>query len=564
MSKYMIIDGMKVHFSDEKNILTVIRNAGIDLPTFCYYSDLSTYGACRMCVVEDQWGGIIASCSTPPKDKMEVKTSTPKLYHYRRTILELLLASHCRDCTVCDKNGKCSLQDLAYRFGIRDIRFPNAACQDPIDNSSHSIVRDPSKCILCGDCVRMCNEVQNVGAIDFAHRGSNMVVSTAFGKNIVDTNCVNCGQCAAVCPTGAITIKKNTKEVWEEIFNPKKRVVVQIAPAVRVALGEEFGYEPGKNLIGKITAALRKIGFDAVYDTSFTADLTIMEEAAELIKKIESGNNDFPLFTSCCPGWVKYVENQHPELMEYVSTCKSPMQMMGAVLRDYYGAKDKEDGKTTVSVAIMPCTAKKAEAAREEFMSDGRPDVDYVITTQELADMIKEAGIVFNELHPEGEDMPYSLYSGAGVIFGATGGVMEAAIRRVVEDKSHQSLKAIEYSGVRGLKGIKESEVPFGNSVLRVAVVSGLHNAETLVKKLQKGEVKYDFVEIMACPGGCIAGAGQPFSHMKDKQKRTEGIYDVDGSVQIKCSDCNPAVIDLYDNVIKDRAHEMLHVHYHK
>ncbi|RDU22160.1 2Fe-2S iron-sulfur cluster binding domain-containing protein [Anaerosacchariphilus polymeriproducens] len=564
MSKYMMIDGMKVRFSDEKNILTVIRNAGIDLPTFCYYSDLSTFGACRMCVVEDQWGGIIASCSTPPKDKMEVKTSTPKLYHYRRTILELLLASHCRDCTVCDKNGKCSLQDLAYRFGIRDIRFPNSACQDPIDNSSYSIVRDPSKCILCGDCVRVCNEIQNVGAIDFAHRGSNMIVSTAFGKNIVDTNCVNCGQCAAVCPTGAITIKKNTREVWEEIFDPKKRVVVQIAPAVRVALGEEFGYAPGKNLIGKITAALRKIGFDAVYDTSFTADLTIMEEAAELIKKIESGNNEFPLFTSCCPGWVKYVENQHPELMEYVSTCKSPMQMMGAVLRDYYGSIDKEDGKTTVSVAIMPCTAKKAEAAREEFMTEGRPDVDYVITTQELADMIKEAGIVFNELHPEGEDMPYSLYSGAGVIFGATGGVMEAAIRRVVEDKSHQSLKEIEYSGVRGMKGIKESEVPFGNSVLRVAVVSGLQNAETLIKKLQNGEVKYDFVEVMACPGGCIAGAGQPFSHLKDKKKRTEGIYDVDGSEQIKCSDCNPAVIDLYDNVIKDRAHEMLHVHYQK
>lgn len=564
MSKYMIIDGNRVRFSDEKNILAVIRNAGIDLPTFCYYSDLSTYGACRMCVVEDQWGGIIASCSTPPKDKMEVKTSTPKLYHYRKTILELLLAAHCRDCTICEKSGKCSLQDLAYRFGIRDIRFPNSACQDPIDNSSPSIKRDPSKCILCGDCVRVCSEVQNVGAIDFAHRGSNMVVSTAFGKDIVDTNCVNCGQCAAVCPTGAITVQKNSRQVWEEIFNVNKRVVVQIAPAVRVALGEEFGFAAGENVIGKITAALRRIGFDAVYDTSFSADLTIMEEAAELVKKLESGDNSMPLFTSCCPAWVKFVENQHPELMSSVSTCKSPMQMMAAVLRDYYAPIDKEDGKSTVSVAIMPCTAKKAEAAREEFITDGRQDVDYVITTQELADMIKEAGIVFSELSPEGEDMPYSLYSGAGVIFAASGGVMEAAIRRVVEDRSHQKLKEIEYSGVRGLKGIKEAEIPFGDSSLRIAVASGLHNAEKLIKKLQKGEVNYDFVEIMACPGGCIAGAGQPFSHKKDKKKRAQGIYDLDGIVQIKCSDCNPAVVDLYNNVIKDRAHDMLHVHYHK
>ena len=384
MSKYMIIDGNRVEFDKEKNILELVRKAGIELPTLCYYSDLSIYGACRMCVVEDERGGIMASCSTPPRDKMSIKTNTPKLHQHRKMIVELLLGAHCRDCTVCEKSGKCKLQKLALRFGLKNIRFKNTENKAGLDTSSKAIIRDPSKCILCGDCVRMCNEIQNVGAIDFAHRGANMVVSPAFGKCLGETDCVNCGQCASVCPTGAIIVKSELKDVWKALYNPKQRVVAQVAPAVRVALGEEFGMKPGENVIGKIVAAMRRLGFDDVYDTSLSADLTIIEESAEFLEKLENGDNKFPLFTSCCPAWVRYVERKHPELMSYVSSCKSPMEMFGAVIKEYFKEKDASEDKETISVAVMPCTAKKAEAAREEFMRDGISDVDYVITTTEL------------------------------------------------------------------------------------------------------------------------------------------------------------------------------------
>lgn len=562
MSKYMIIDGQRVEFDTEPNILALVRKAGIDLPTFCYYSDLSIYGACRMCVVEDQWGSIIASCSTPPKDKMEVKTNTPKLHQHRKMILELLLASHCRDCTVCDKNGKCRLQELAHRFGLNTIRFSSNFEHLEIDTSSRSIVRDPSKCILCGDCVRMCNEIQNVGAIDFANRGSKMIVSPAFGKKIADTACVNCGQCAAVCPTGAITVKNDLKPVWKAIYDPNTRVVAQVAPAVRVALGEEFGIKPGENAIGKIFASLRRLGFDEVFDTSVGADLTIMEESEELLKKLQSGDNRYPLFTSCCPGWIRYAETKHPELMPYISTCRSPMEMFGAVLKEHYKAQDEAEGKTTISVAIMPCTAKKFEASREEFVRNGIRDVDYVLTTTELVKMITEIGIRFDEIEPEAADMPFSLSSGAGVIFGVSGGVMEAAVRRVVEDKSAQSLKEISYLGLRGLDGTKICELPYGDTVLRIAVVSGLNNAEQLIAKIESGEEHFDFVEIMACPGGCIAGAGQPFSLRADKENRSRGIYKADRVAQIKRSEENPLMTSLYDGLLKGRTHELLHVHY--
>ena len=397
--KYMIIDGIRAEFTDEKNILQVIHKVGIHVPTFCYYSDMSIYGACRMCVVEDERGGIIASCSTPPKNKMVIKTNTGRLHDYRKMILELLLASHCRDCTVCEKNGNCRLQMLAARFRLTDVRFPNTHPERMIDDSSLSIVRDPSKCILCGDCVRMCNEVQHVGAIDFANRGANMVVTPAFNRKIAETDCVNCGQCAAVCPTAAITIKKDLKQVWQALYAPNKRVVAQVAPAVRVAIGEEFGLKPGKNSIGKIYTALRMCGFDTVFDTSVAADLTIVEEAAELVRKLENGENTYPngnkypLFTSCCPGWVRFVETKHRDMLPYVSTCKSPMEMFGAVIKEYYKPADKEAGLETVSVAVMPCVAKKYEAARDEFKRNDVPDVDYVITTKELILMIKELGI---------------------------------------------------------------------------------------------------------------------------------------------------------------------------
>jgi NADH-quinone oxidoreductase subunit G len=517
-----------------------------------------------MCVVEDQWGDIIASCSTPPKDKMEVKTNTPKLHQHRKMILELLLAAHCRDCTVCDKNGKCRLQELAYRFGIKSVRFENKTEEMELDTSSTSIIRDPGKCILCGDCVRMCNEIQNVGAIDFAHRGAKMIVSPAFNKKIAETNCVNCGQCAAVCPTAAITVKSDLKDVWKAIYNPKKRVVVQVAPAVRVALGEEFHMKAGENVIGKIVAALRRLGFDAIFDTSVGADLTIMEESKELLKKLEAGDNKYPLFTSCCPGWIRYAETKHNELLPYISTCKSPMEMFGTVIKEHFKGLDSTEGVETVSVAIMPCSAKKYEASREEFKRNNIPDVDYVITTIELVKMIKEIGIQFEEIEPEAPDMPFSLYSGAGVIFGVTGGVTEAAVRRVVADKSPKALKDIEFLGLRGMEGVKVCELQMEDSIVRIGVVSGLANAEALIEKIESGEEHFDFVEVMACPGGCIAGAGQPFSHKEEKNARASGMYKVDKVSQIKRSEENPLMLSLYNGLLKHRTHELLHVSYRK
>ncbi len=568
--KYMIIDGIRTAFTDEKNILQVIRKAGIHVPTFCYYTDMSIYGACRMCVVEDERGSIIASCSTPPKDKMVIRTNTSKLHQHRKMILELLLASHCRDCTICEKNGNCRLQMLAARFHLTKVRFPNTHPEPVIDDSSLSIVRDPSKCILCGDCVRMCNEVQHVGAIDFAHRGANMIVSPAFGRPIAETDCVNCGQCAAVCPTAAITIKKDLKGVWQALYAPNKRGVVQIAPAVRVAIGEEFGIAPGKNTIGKIYTALRMLGFDTVFDTSFSADLTVIEEANELVYKLENGEkkypqgNTMPLFTSCCPAWVRFVETKYPELLPYVSTCKSPMEMFGAVLKEYYKPADEEAGMETISVAVMPCVAKKYEAARDEFCRNGVPDVDYVITTKELILMIKELGVQFQEIEPSAPDMPFSINSGAGVIFGVTGGVMEAALRHVAA-KNNETLREIEYSGVRGLEGTKIAEISLGDKTLRVGVVNGLGNADTLIRKLQRGEEKLDFVEVMACPYGCIGGAGQPFGYRSVKEDRAQGMYKADKSAIVKRSCDNPTLINLYENgILKERSHELLHVHYGK
>ncbi len=559
MDKYMIIDGMRIPFTDEKNILQVIHKAGIHVPTFCYYSDMSIFGACRMCVVEDNRGGILASCSTPPKDKLEIKTNTPRLHEYRKMILELLLAAHCRDCTVCEKNGRCRLQMLAVRFGLTEIRFKNNREEMEIDDSSESIIRDPGKCILCGDCVRMCNEVQNVGAIDFAYRGSNMRVLPAMGKKIAETNCVNCGQCAAVCPTAAIHVKSSLRAAWKALYDPKARVVAQVAPAVRVALGEEFGLEPGKNTMGRIYAALRMLGFDSVFDTSVGADLTVVEESNELIKKLEAGDDKYPLFTSCCPAWVRYVETKHPELLPYVSSCKSPMGMFGAVLKEHYKQKDEEEGMRTVSVAIMPCAAKKFEITREELSRNGIRDVDIVITTSELARMIKEIGIQFNEIDPQGPDMPFSISSGAGTIFGATGGVTEAALRRVAGAKTNEDLKAIEYLGVRGLEGVKTAKVPYGDKELDIAIVSGLGNAEKLIKAIESGELHFDFVEVMACPLGCVAGAGQPFVYREGKEKRAAGLYKADRSSVIKCSQDSPVIEDLYAGVLNGRVHELLH-----
>lgn len=562
MDKYMIIDGIRVPFTNEENILKVIRKAGIHVPTFCYYSDMSIYGACRMCVVEDARGSIMASCSTPPKDKMEIKTNTPKLHQYRKMILELLLASHCRDCTTCEKSGHCRLQMLAVRFGLTEVRFKNTAEEGDIDATSDSIVRNPGKCILCGDCVRMCNEVQHVGAIDFAFRGSKMKVSCAMGRKMAETDCVGCGQCAAVCPTAAITVKSSLKDVWKALYDPKAKVIVQVAPAVRVAIGEEFGLAPGENTMGKIYASLRMLGFDKVFDTSVSADVTVIEEANELVAKIERGDDKYPLFTSCCPAWVKYAETKHPELVPYVSSCKSPMEMFGAIIKEHYKTENEAEDYKTISVAVMPCAAKKSEINREEFTRNGIKDVDFVITTSELARMIKEIGIQFNEIEPQGPDKPFAIGSGAGTIFGTSGGVTEAALRRVAQAKNNEDIKAIEYLGLRGFEGVKTAKVPYGDKELSIAVVSGLGNTEKLIREMEAGKLHFDFVEVMACPHGCIAGAGQPFVYEEGKLKRSEGLSRADRVAIVKCSDDNPVVESLYNGgLLENRAHELLHVH---
>ncbi len=560
MKGTMIIDGKKVEFNGEKNVLEVVRKAGIELPTFCFHSELSVYGACRMCIVEDKYGKILTSCSTVPKDGMEIYTQTPRLLRYRKNILELLLANHDRDCTTCEKTGDCTLQALAGKFGINKIRFGGLIDREPVDNSSLAIVRNPNKCILCGDCVRMCEEIQGVGALSFAYRGSKMKVSTAFDRPVVDTNCINCGQCRAICPTGAISIKNETDRFWDLVFDKNKRVVVQIAPAVRVALGEEFGMEPGEISIGKIIAALKKMGVDEVYDTAFGADMTVIAESQEFVERLSQGKN-LPLFTSCCPGWVKFAENRFSDMLDNISSCKSPQQMFGSVIKEFYKQRDEEEGKETVVVSIMPCTAKKAEAAREEFQTDGIRDVELVITTQELAMLIKEVGLVFDELEDESFDMPFGLASGSGVIFGSTGGVAEAVVTRLLKEKPDHVDKELIFKQVRGLDNIKEASFNIDGKEVKIAVVHGLKNAEDLIRSIKAGEKEYHMIEVMACPGGCIAGGGQPVPMTrKVREKRSMGLYRLDRSSYVKSSEENPAINHLFETLLKDN-HEILHVH---
>ncbi|MBQ9307186.1 MAG: (2Fe-2S)-binding protein [Clostridia bacterium] len=561
----MEIDGIPVQIEGERNLLEVISKTGIKLPVFCYHSDLSIYGACRMCMVEDEKGRLMASCSTIPREGMKIRTNTGRLRKYRKNILELLLASHCRDCTTCEKSGRCSLQELAVQFGITGVRFPNDKTESHRDESSPSIIRDPSKCILCGDCVRECNEIQHVGAIDFAHRGSKATISTAFGKPLAESLCVHCGQCAAACPTGAIIVRDDTAKVWEKLDDPSVFVTCEIAPAVRVGIGQELGLDDGENAMGRIVAALHRMGFDEVYDTATGADLTVIEEANEFVDRIQNGGT-LPLFTSCCPAWVQFVEKKYPEFLPHISSCRSPMSMFASVIKAYY--KDKlPQGKTThYHVALMPCTAKKFEAKRPEFKSEDEANTDDVITTQELIRMIKRSGIMFNELEPEAVDLPFGTMSGAGMIFGVTGGVTEAVLRKIASDTSRTTLTQIEYTGIRGMDDVKEAYVPYGDRKLHIAVCSGLANARKIVKGIMRGEMHYDLVEVMACRGGCISGAGQPYISHRHRVKRGDSLYRADKTSTIKRSQDNPLMKEMYaeGGILCGREHELLHVNYVK
>jgi NADH-quinone oxidoreductase subunit G len=556
---HMTIDGRRVEFTDEKNVLSVIRNAGINIPTLCYHSEVSTFGACRLCTVEDDRGKTFASCSEEPRDGMVIYTNSGKIKKYRKLIVELLLASHCRDCTTCVKSGECVLQELAHRLGVNTIRFKNTREVHELDTSSPALVRDPNKCILCGDCVRACDELQGIGALGFAFRGTDAMVMPAFNKKIAETNCVNCGQCRVYCPTGAISIKTHMDEVWEAIADPNTRVVAQIAPAVRVAVGDHYGLPKGKNVLGRIVNTLHRMGFDEVYDTSFSADLTVIEESAEFLKRIEKGEN-LPLLTSCCPAWVKYVTDQYKDYIPNLSTCRSPQGMMSAVIKEYFRDPEHAAGKKTVMVSIMPCTAKKAEAIRPNSYTNGEQDTDYVITTTELIRMIDYFGVDFAHIEPESCDMPFGFGSGAGVIFGVTGGVTEAVLRRLTRNHSKEALREVAESGMRGDEGIKEFSVDYNGTTLNICVASGLANAKKVMESVKNGEKQYHLIEVMACRRGCIMGGGQP-TRAGDRTKalRAAGLYKADSSIIIKKSDENPLVQELYSGLLKGKEHELLH-----
>ena len=571
---HLTIGNKKVEVPKGTTILQAARKANIDIPTLCYLKEINAIGDCRMCITEVEGRkGFATSCIQTVEEGMVVHTHSPAVIEARKMILDLILSNHHRDCLTCTRNGNCELQALAIKFNVTGVRYEGEKNEHKIDNISPAIVRDFNKCILCRRCVSACKRVQQIGAIDAIGRGFSSCISTVGDHSLNDVNCTFCGQCIEACPTGALQEKDNTDIVWEKLKDPDTYVVVQTAPAVRVALGEEFGMPIGTNVTGKMVSALKRLGFDKVFDTNTGADFTIMEEATEFIERFQK-NDHLPMITSCSPGWVRYIEMNYPENLKHLSSCKSPHEMFGAVIKTYYAAKQKINPEKLFVVSVMPCIAKKFERQREELKDNGLYDVDCVITTRELARMIKQANIEFVELEEEKFDNPMGEATGAGAIFGVTGGVMEAALRTVSEILTGKTLEKIEFEEVRGKTGIKRATIPIGEKQVKVAVAHGLGNAKTIMEEIKSGKADYQFVEIMACPGGCIMGGGQPIKSAKIREtvdvraKRAAAMYTIDEKSKIRESHKNPVLQKIYREFLGEPgghlAHELLHTTYQK
>jgi iron-only hydrogenase group A len=568
------IDRRTVQVEPGTTVLEAARSMGIHIPTLCYLKDINKIGACRMCLVEVEGArGLQTSCTIPCADGMKVTTNSPTVRNARKLVLELLLSDHNVSCPTCNKVDNCTLLNLSRDLGVTGVSFEGAKHASTCDFESPSLAIDPSKCVLCQRCVAVCRDVQGVSAISLVGRGFDSSVSPFFEASIDDAACALCGQCTLVCPTGALMEKDDTEKVWSALMDPTKHVIVQTAPAIRVAIGEMFGLPHGAVSTGQMVAGLRALGFDKVFDTVFGADLTIMEEASELVDRIQNGGA-LPLITSCSPGWVKYAEHFYPEQLKHLSSCKSPMQMFGALAKTYYAEANGIDAKDIVSVAIMPCTAKKFEAAREEMNASGYQDVDVVLTTRELGRMLKAAGVNLPKLPDEDFDHPLGMSTGAGTIFGTTGGVMEAAMRTAVSWLSNEDMPRLQFTEVRGeVAGMKEATVTIGGTALKVAVVNGLAAAGKMMDRIKAGEVDYHFVEIMGCPGGCIGGGGQPIPAEgpealdQVRQARIASLYSIDERMTLRRSHENPAIQELYRDFLGtpngEKAHHLLHTHYH-
>lgn len=569
---HLTIDGKEVEVKEGTTILEAARKVNINIPTLCFLKDINEMGECRMCLVEVEGRrGFATSCIQKAEDGMVVHTNTAELIEARRLVLDLILSNHERDCLTCSRNGNCELQRLAEEFNVTEIEYKGERTHHEIDDKSPSIVRDFNKCILCRRCIATCKKVQGVGAIDCAERGFSSCVSTAGNHSLNDVNCTFCGQCIESCPTGALKEKDSTKDVWKKLKDENAYVVVQTAPAVRVALGEEFGMEIGTNVTGKMVAALKRLGFNKVFDTNTGADFTIMEEGTEFIERMKNGGI-LPMITSCSPGWVRYCELNYPDVIPHLSSCKSPHQMFGALVKSYFAEKYEVDPSKIYMVSVMPCIAKKYERARDDMAGIGYPDVDAVLTTRELARMIKQAHIDFVNLEDEQFDDPMGEATGAAAIFGTTGGVMEAALRTVADTLTGEDLKEIDYKEARGEKGIKRATLNIAGKEVKIVVASGLANARKIMEEIQSGKADYQFVEIMACPGGCVMGGGQPIHTSKERAeidirgKRANALYTIDEKSTIRKSHENPVIKQIYKEFLKEpgshKAHELLHTTY--